>query len=394
MNKPVRSILIIVACIACAACADAPALEAGAEPLELYAGETHAVGTVRLELDVAEGRRIPVQLWYPAMESARAAAEAGRPVLDFEPPGPHRDAWQRAARIAGDAYTQRTMHAADAPDVLAREERFPLVVFSHCNDCVRFSYFETAEALASRGFVVASVEHPNNTIYDYWNGTSVGVDLDGFLETRRLDVSTTIDILLNASAVVVPEGLRGRLDAERIAAVGHSFGALTVSYASTRDPRIRAVVFLAMVASYGDNLPVLGAELAKRVDPQPLSAPSLFIAASEDLIDIVGLNDIIRQNFADWPSETSLATLRDGGHYSVSNICGIDPLFADGCGRGYRGGNLFDPFTFLDIDTATSLTAALVTTYLELQLQGASDSTLDGIAAGAPGVLTVEHRNP
>jgi len=363
-------------------------------PLYSFASERYAVGTVRVEMDVAEGRRIPVQLWYPAVESARAEADAGRPVLDFEPPGPARAAWQRAQWLAGDAYTQRTMHAADAPAAVARDARFPLVVISHCNDCVRFAYFETAELLARHGFVVAAPDHVNNTLYDYWNGTSVGLDLNDFLETRRLDATAVIDVLLNASAVVVPEDLRGRIDPERIGMVGHSFGGLTTAYASTRDPRIRALAFLAIPVSLGDNLPMLGAQLAARTPPTPLSKPALFLAATEDIIQLFGLNDTIRQNYLDYPTEAWLATMTDGGHYSPTNICGIDPVILNGCGRGTRVTEFLRPFEYLDIDTATSLTAALVTTFLELQLNGASESSLEGIAAGAPGVLTVEHRAP
>ena len=48
----------------------------------------------------------------------------------------------------------------------------------------------------------------------------------------------------------------------------------------------------------------------------------------------------------------------------------------------------------LSADTATNLTAALVTTYFEQQLLGMSASTLEGIAAGAPGVLSIEHHVP
>lgn len=352
----------------------------------------HAVGTVRVELDVAEGRRLPVQLWYPAVESARAAAQAGRPVLDFEPPGRERSILERLTRTAGSLYTQRTMHAADAPEVLEQAEPFPLVLISHCNDCTRYTYFETAEQLAAKGFVVAAPDHVNNTLYDYVEGTSVGVELDNFLETRRQDMFTLTDILLNPSAVVVPRGLRGKIDPDRIGMAGHSFGALTTAYASTRDPRIRAIAALAMIISFGDNLPLLGAELAKRVPATRLSKPAFLLAATEDVIEIGGLNALIRQNYLDYPSEAWLATLRDAGHYSVTNICGIDPLYTNGCGSGLRVTRFLQPFDYLDIDTATALTAALVTTFFELQLKGTSRSTLEGIAAGAPGVLRVEHR--
>jgi pimeloyl-ACP methyl ester carboxylesterase len=222
----------------------------------------------------------------------------------------------------------------------------------------------------------------------------VGLELNVFLETRRLDMSALTDRMLDASAQVVPAGLRGRIDPKRIGMVGHSFGALTASYASTRDPRIRAVAFLAMLASLGDNLPVLGDELAQRIPPVKLSTPAFFLLATEDGINLFGLDELIRQNYTDYLAETWLATLQDSGHYSVTNICGIDPGYTNGCGDGFRTHELLVPFRYLNIDTATSLTAALVATYLELQLNGVSAQSLEEIANGHSQVLRVEHRVP
>jgi dienelactone hydrolase len=382
-------------------CANAPTASDGAGSAVVQARlaseidppeRDYAVGTLRVSMDVSEGRRLPVQLWYPAIESARSEAWAGRPMLDLEPPGPDRELLERMIRDAPDSYTPRAMHAADAPEPLEAEAPFPLVLISHCTDCLRIGYYSVAEQLAARGFVVAAPDHVQNTLYDVERGTSVGLDLEGFLERRRLDMLQVTDILLNPSAVVVPAGLRGRIDAERVGMAGHSFGAITTSYASTRDPRIRAVAFLAMAASEGDNLPVLGEMLAESVEPVRLSRPSFFLLAMEDMGDIGGLNDLIRQNFEDYPAESWLATLRDAGHYSVTDICGITSVYANGCGAGIRVTEFLQPFTFLDIGTAMDLTGALVTAFFEQQLMGASAEALEGVARGAPGVLDIEHR--
>lgn len=354
----------------------------------------HAVGTRRIELLVNAERRIPVQLWYPAVESARAQADGGRPVLDFEPPGKRRDQLRRLTDRAGTIYSQRTMHAADAPAVFEQATPFPLVLISHCNDCTRFTYFELAERLAKRGFVVAAPDHVNNTLYNYVEGNSVGLDLNDFLDTRRLDIKGVTDALLDANASAIPEGLRGKIDPARIGMAGHSFGALTTAYASTVDTRLRAVAFLAMIASLGDNLPALGDQLAQRVKPVKFSKPAFFLLATEDAINVGGLDDMIRQNYLDYPKETWLVSMKDGGHYSVTNICGIDPLYTNGCGTGIRASQLLVPFTYLDIDRATALTAQLVTTYFEQQLNGWSGDSLEAIVAGQAGVLTLEHRKP
>jgi len=363
-------------------------------PAPARAAARYPVGTTSLTLAVGATRRVPVQLWYPAVESARAEAESGRSVLEFEPPGPAREQWARLNEQATPYYTQRVMHAADAPKSAEEPARFPLVVISHCNDCLRFSYMVVAEQLAAHGFIVGAPDHIDNTLYDALAGTSVGVDLNDFLEQRRLDILALTDALLDPEAEVIPDHLRGRADPARVGMVGHSFGALTAAYASTRDPRIRAIGILAMVASLDNRLPVAGDQLAARVMLQPLSKPALFLLAEEDRLALFGINDILRENFKNYPTRAWLATLADAGHYSVTNLCGIVDVYADGCGPGVRVGNLFERFTYLNIDLATDLTAQLVRSFFEQELNGQTETSLAQIAARASAVLKVSERAP
>jgi dienelactone hydrolase len=376
---------------ATAAAADAP-------PTEIISSDTvrstnFAVGTMRVMLDVTKDRRIPVQLWYPAVESARVEADAGHPVFEFEPSGSQERAeFEQFVRDADPrAYTQRTMHAALAPAVLESLPSFPLVVASHCDSCIRFAYFTSAERLASHGFVVAAPDHIDDTIYNEVAGDSTGPDLNDFLDQRRHDALAIIDTLLDANAEIVPQDLRGKIDASRVGMFGHSYGALTTSLASG-DPRIRAVAFLAMLASAGDNLPFAGDQLAQRIQREPLSKPSLFIMAQEDLVSLAGVNDLIRENYADYPTESWLATLSDAGHYSVCTLCGIRPEFTNCYGSGIRLTRFPEPFNYLDLTVALDLTASLLTTFFELQLLGASGTSMEAIATAAPkNVLTIEH---
>ncbi|HET8934434.1 MAG TPA: dienelactone hydrolase family protein [Polyangiales bacterium] len=345
-------------------------------------------------LPVAETRRVPVQLWYPAVESARAEAEAGRSVVEFEPAGPAREQWTRLIAEATPYFTQRTMYAAASPPSAQDPARMPVVVISHCNECLRFSYMRIAEQLAGHGFIVAAPDHIDGTLYDAVNGTSVGLDMDGFLEQRRLDMLALTDALLDPAAAALPEDLRGRADPERIGMLGHSFGALTAAYASTRDPRIKAIAILAMLVSLDNRLPFAGDRLAASVMLQPLSKPALFVMAAEDRVGLLGINDILVDNFRNYPARAWLATLADTGHYSVSNLCGVVANYSDGCGPGQRAANLFESFTYLNLDYATDLTAQLVRSFFERELNGASDTSLAQIAARATSVLTVTEHAP
>lgn len=368
--------------------ASEPSAPAPARTKQLY-----PVGTTSLTLAVGETRRVPVQLWYPAVESARAQAEAGRPVLEFEPAGEAREQWARLNEQATPYYTQRVMHAADAPKSAEDPARLPLILISHCNDCLRFSYMVVAEQLAAHGFIVGAPDHIGNTLYDAIAGTSIGVDLNDFLEQRRLDMLALTDALLDPAAEAIPDHLRGRADVERVGMLGHSFGALTTAYASTRDPRIKAIGILAMVASLDNRLPVAGDQLAARVMLQPLSTPALFLLAEEDRLALFGINDILLENFKNYPTRAWLASMADAGHYSVTNLCGIVDVYADGCGPGARIRNLFESFTYLNIDYATDLTAQLVRSFFEQELNGQSETSLSQIAARASAVLKVsEHQ--
>ena len=352
-----------------------------------------AVGTTNITLSVGTTRRVPVQLWYPAVESARAEAEAGRSVVEFEPPGPAREQWGRLIDQATPYFTQRTMYAAASPKSADDPARMPVVVISHCNECLRFSYMRIAEQLAGHGFIVAAPDHIDGTLYDAVNGTSVGLDMDDFLEQRRLDMFALTDALLDPHAEVIPADLRGRADPERVGMLGHSFGAITTAYASTRDPRIKAIAILAMLVSLDNRLPYAGDRLAASVMLQPLSKPALFVMAAEDRVGLLGINDILVDNFQNYPARAWLATIADTGHYSVSNLCGIVDSYTDGCGPGQRTANLFETFTYLNLDYATDLTAQLVRSFFEEELNGASDAGFQEIATRAASVLTVtEHR--
>jgi hypothetical protein len=127
---------------------------------------------------------------------------------------------------------------------------------------------------------------------------------------------------------------------------------------------------------------------------QPLSKPVLFVLAQEDRLALGGINDVLIDNFQNYPNRAWLATLADAGHYSVTNLCGILDLYSDGCGPGQRVANLLQSFTYLNLDYATDLTAQLVRSFFEQQLIGESSTTLEQIAARAPSVVTVTSHSP
>lgn len=342
----------------------------------------YAVGTVRVELTISPQRTIPVQLWYPAVEAARAEAAQGHPTAEFEPAGARRDQLVGMLAKSPDACTNKTMHAAHAPAVLPRSAPFPALVFSHCQDCVRFSTFSLVEHLVSKGFVVAAPDHVNGTIYD---GT--GLLDEAFLQVRANDARKVIDMLLDAQSSTLPQGLRGKIDAARIGMFGHSYGSLTTGRTLRDDVRVKAASLIAAPIDLGSPLNLVlpsAAEVAK------LKQPSLFFAGLEDS---ALFTTFIDDNFTRYAGPTWMVQVKDAGHWSFTDIAGFNGTFTSGCGIGTRQGTLFDQFTFVDIVKARNLTKAYLAAFFQLQLLGdtANKSYLD--KATPADLVTIEHRN-
>jgi len=326
----------------------------------------HPVGHARIEIDDASGTRVlPVEIWYPADPAEAKAAEAGVPLEEFEPPGPERDVLvDLVADAPADCTRTRTRSAAQALPAEAAAP-YPLVVFSHCHECVRFSLFSIAERLASHGFAVAGVDHVNNTLYDAQAGTGV------------------LDVLLDPGAPELPPELAGRFDATRVGAMGHSFGAVTTGRVLQDDDRVRAgLVIAAPIQS-----PLFpGTALAD------IEEPMLMMLAQEDNSILEIGNNLLRSNFADANPPVWLVEFADAGHWSFSDVCGLVPAFDPGCGEGVRQTEPGTPFTYLDNelarDTAASYAARFFAAYL--RDEAAADAALD--VADPEGIVTVSVR--
>ncbi|WP_257166506.1 alpha/beta fold hydrolase [Bradyrhizobium sp. SRS-191] len=134
--------------------------------------------------------------WYPAAEGA---TEASLPVT------PWPQEWFKAGPVA-----------LDAP--LAANGLCPLVVYSHGTGCNGLQVEWLARELAARGFIVVGINH-------HGNNNAAPFRAEGFLCSweRPRDVSMLIDHLLPHPAFA------GRIDADRIYAVGYSLGGVTVA---------------------------------------------------------------------------------------------------------------------------------------------------------------------
>ena len=192
-------------------------------------------------------RELLVRFWYPASLSQGCKA------AEYTSAG----VWNYFSQLKGVALPQVTTNSCwNAP--LAGGPH-PVVVFTHGYTGTFTDYTFLFEELASRGYVVASVDHTYEaTAVEFPDGRLVKSVLGSYLaKSAKMDektvtfaVSVRLDDLkfllnelerLNAGS---NDAFAGRLDMTRVALAGHSLGGLTALLGVQQDPRFRAGVIL------------------------------------------------------------------------------------------------------------------------------------------------------
>jgi predicted dienelactone hydrolase len=341
-------------------------------PSEAGAGAA-VVGTRRIEIPGPGGRTLPVQLWYPAQEGARAEAEHGHALEEIEPAGPRREQLKALIAAARAGCPNLTFHAAlDAPP-LAQDQPFPLVVYSHHFSGSRFSMFEIAESLAREGLVVAAPDHVKGSLFDRKDSLTDSLTQlnNDFLQLRVADLKGVLDTLLDRNAQQLPAELRGRLDPARVGAMGHSQGGMTVGVLSVEDTRVKATAYLAIPPSATPAGLVFSLPSVAR-----FRTPGLYLTAHEDSVVAGGGGEqAIAACFDGQAPRAYWIDVQDTGHFSFADDCALAPEFDECCGTGKRavGGA---SYMFLAPERARSIAAHYSAAFFAAELRGATPTRL------------------
>jgi dienelactone hydrolase len=241
-------------------------------------------------------RELMVYFWYPA--SAKAAETKGAylpgaqrmdalPDVQRQMRGEFGSRWREM--VSGAIFS----HAAEGAPVAKSSGRFPVVVFSHGLGSSGFNYTCLIEDLVNRGYVVASIEHTYTALAVWFPDGRVvmrhqeapppGLSREESFQWMQTGVNRLVgegaaDVRFVLDRMAAEDGdagrfvLAGKIDRNRIAAMGHSAGAEFAARACQLDARLKACVDLD-----GGMAPV--AALPDFSDGRKLKQPLLFLEA-------------------------------------------------------------------------------------------------------------------
>ncbi len=370
---------------------DAPELALfGAQPVGVRTlsftdeGRMDIVNTTEEGEPPTYNRELAVEVWYPAAPGT-------------EPGGTYR-------ALLRDGQTEVTLRGRAARDAAPAGGTFPLVLVSHGYPGNRFLMSHLGENLASKGYVVASIDHPDST-YD---------DQDAFASTL---VNRPVDQRFVLDEMAALEGDLGAIvDDSRAGVIGYSmggYGALifggggvtqaavermdpeglrvpqnllarnqagTETHTALVDPRVQAIV---AIGPWGRNRDFWDAEGISGIEK-----PLLLIAGGADDVSDYGA---IRLIFEEATGTTRhLLTFEDANHNAAAPLPA--PAEAWEIPLGQKGA-VFGHYADAVWDTVrmNNIAQHFVTAFLDLHLKGDSGKAayLDLVEVAEEGVWSM-----
>ena len=203
--------------------------------------------------DIKDYRKIIVQAWYPAIEPS----DSIYPYLDYKKiKVPY-----IAKRMEISEKLIKHINSVEANSYYkakAKNNEFPIIIFSHGLGGNRIQNTANIESLASNGYIVFSIEHAYDANITVFNDTTFAefasylddnVSVEEFYNTRIPQIrirSNDISFLIDHITLLKNQKqYLGRIsDINSIGVFGHSFGGGTAAVSSFTDTRIDACLAL------------------------------------------------------------------------------------------------------------------------------------------------------
>ncbi|HEY2816835.1 MAG TPA: carboxylic ester hydrolase [Casimicrobiaceae bacterium] len=283
--------------------------------------------------DPLDHRELMVQLWYPAENNS--SSKRAPYVQDGH-------ALAALARLfhfpafAFDYLSAVTTHAIAFARVASGEPAYPVIIFSHGRGGFRQHNTFQVEALVSRGYIVAAIDHPyaaSGVVFP--DGRLVPFDsrmfdpihtghppfLDQAIPFLAQDAIFTLDQLAELNRADPTGILTGRLDLPRAGVFGVSLGGEVAAEACKREPRLRACLIIDVFVPHD-------------VVDSGLQQPTMWITRDARSMQLEGwqASDIdetqttMRKVFATLPGNGYIVLIPDAFHPNFSDFPLFSPL--------------------------------------------------------------------
>jgi len=267
-------------------------------------------------------RTLVTEIWYPATDDARNLPK--NKFSNFIPGGvsPQFDSMLKIAFKKSVAEFDELFWNYAVRDARVRDGKFPLIIFSHGNRGSRWQNTFWYDYLASHGYVIVSADHTANAIATIIEGTPIFFqekERANSATDRPKDMSFLLDEMTRWNGGA-DSRFAGKLDLTNPVASGMSFGSYSAIRVADVDQRFKVVIGMS----------------AAPPDHQNLTVPSLYMLGTEDRTIGTKGNELIRANYAKHTGPSFLLEMKNGGHYSFTDIFKINKNFGDGVGQGKR----------------------------------------------------------
>lgn len=261
------------------------------------------------------------------------------------------------------------------------KEDFPVVLFSHGLGTTRLGSSAQAQAVASQGFVVITIDHPYDAVAtEFPDGSLVlgrqnwtNAELDEDVRVRSQDASFVIDSFKSKKS---PLRIHCFNDV-KVAMFGHSLGGATSVRTAYDDPQILGALDLDG-SPYGFNTSTSSDGNVTFQLPTNMTTPFLLFT-EPPFIDAAGMPTLYA-SFSGWKRHLALKNSR---HLTFMDL----PLLVDTFGLRGSLPEEFEEFSgTISGLRARDVVAAYVGAFMGFVLKGSDDGLLEGESARFPEV--------
>ncbi|MFE3460053.1 alpha/beta hydrolase family protein [Nocardiopsis aegyptia] len=376
----------------------------------------HAVGRTELHLvDPERGhpwvegtteRDVMVSLWYPAEPddgdelAPYVSASAGSALAsELEQVGLPRSAVDVASSCS---------NAFAEADAALDAGPFPVVLFSPGFGVARFLNTANAEELASRGYVVAAIDHPYEPdAVDLPDGRVLRTRVPNTetpayrdaIATRVADTRLVLDAMdalaaggaPQAGGDPLPGGLAESLDTSRTGMFGHSAGGLTTAEAMLVDDRVDAGMNLDGSLAYhvGDQA---WADATTRGADRPFALFMAGTSGGRNEPHTSGHHEDLRLFQSASTGPVTELIMAGGEHMSLMDYQWALPAIEEERGADHRTWRekVAEAISTVDPEASVDAQRAYITAFFDAHLRGEDEPLLDGPSPEYPAVAFVD----